>query len=185
MRTYVPYMPAARRLILALGVLLAAAPVCGQELVTLVQTCDAGRPSVTSRFENDTAGTTVVDRKTGLRWMRCALGQRWDGAACAGVPFTSTWAEGFDHATDLNRRGGHAGHADWRVPTLDELASLVEPHCYDPAIDLASFPSSPITGFWTVTPHVSGNHAMLVHFKYGGIYMGNKNQVWALRLVRD
>ncbi len=174
-----------RRLILAMGAVLAAAPVSGQELLTLIQVCDAGRPvPPAGRFEIDAAGT-VVDRKTGLHWMRCALGQQWNNTDCTGTPLTSPWAGTFDLATGLNRRGGHAGHADWRVPTLDELASLVEPHCYDPALDLGPFPSSPITGFWTATPHASPNHAMLVHFKYGGNYMGNKNQTWALRLVRD
>lgn len=168
--------------LVALGALLAAAPVCGQERITLTQTCD--RPAAAARFETDAAGT-VVDRTTGLRWMRCALGQQWNGADCTGVPLASRWAGGFDQAIALNRRGGYAGHADWRLPTLVELESLVERRCHDPAIDLGRFPSSPVTGFWSSTPHASPNHAMLVHFKYGGSYMGNKDQYWALRLVRD
>lgn len=170
--------------LVVLGALLAAAPVCGQERVTLTQTCAGDRPAADTRFEADTAGT-VVDRQTGLRWMRCALGQHWNGTDCTGVPLASGWAEGFDHATGLNRRGGYAGHTDWRVPTLSELESLVERRCHDPALDRGRFPSSPVTGFWSATPHTSPNHAMLVHFKYGGSYMGNRDQYWALRLVRD
>lgn len=173
-----------RRLTAALGALLAGVPAWAQERVTLTQVCAPPPAAAPVRFRSDAAGT-VTDLKSGLTWMRCALGQQWNGTDCSGVPLKPSWAGAFDRATELNRRGGYGGHTDWRLPALDELASLVEPRCYDPALDLASFPSSPITGFWSATPHASGNHAMLVHFKYGGSYMGNRDQTWALRLVRD
>lgn len=177
-------MRAPRRLIAVLGALLATLPAWAQERVTLVQVCTPAATAVPVRFRADAAGT-VSDLKTGLTWMRCALGQQWNGTDCTGVPLKSSWAGGFDRASELNRGGGYGGHTDWRLPALDELAALVEPRCYDPALDLTSFPSGPITGFWSATPHASGNHAMLVHFKYGGRYMGNRDQTWALRLVRD
>jgi hypothetical protein len=150
------------------------------------QTCDpaltASTPS--ARFTTPDAGA-VMDRRTGLTWMRCAVGQRWDGAGCTGVPLASSWSGAFDQALALNKGGGFGGHADWRVPALDELASLVEHRCYDPALNLELFPAAPITGFWSADPHPSPDHAMMIHFKYGGQYMGNKDQAWALRLVRD
>ena len=150
------------------------------------QICDPKRPASTPSARFTTLDTGVVtDRGTGLTWMRCAVGQRWNGAGCTGVPLTSSWPGAFDHALALNKAGGYGGHADWRVPALDELASLVEQRCYDPALNLELFPAAPITGFWSADPHQSPDHAMMIHFKYGGQYMGNKDQAWALRLVRD
>jgi hypothetical protein len=177
-------MTALRRLMITLGMLLAASLACGQDRTA--QTCDPARPASTpsARFKTDAEGT-VTDRQTGLTWMRCAVGQRWNGTDCAGVPLTTSWAGAFDAASALNSRGGYGGHEDWRVPTLDELALLVEQRCYDPALNLELFPSSPVTGFWTASPHASRDHAMLIHFKYGGQYMGNRSQDWALRLVRN
>jgi len=177
-------MPPHRRLILTLGLLLAISPAGGQERIW--QTCDPALTAGTAaaRYKPGATGT-VADRQTGLTWMRCAMGQQWNGADCTGVPRTYVWAATFDAASALNAGGGYGGHADWRVPALDELASLVELRCHDPALNLEPFPSSPITGFWSATPHASHDHAMLVHFKYGGQYMGNRNQDWALRLVRN
>lgn len=178
-------MPVPRRLCITLTMLLSGSLAGGQGIVARTQTCDPALPASTpsARFTPGAAGT-VTDRQTGLTWMRCAVGQRWNGADCAGIPATSPWAGALDAADALNRGGGYAGHADWRLPTLEELAALVEQRCYDPAINLEVFPSSPVTGFWSASPHASVHHAMLVHFKYGGSYMGNKNQDWALRLVR-
>jgi hypothetical protein len=179
-------MLAKQRLLIALPMLLTGSFACGQEWIALTQTCDpeiqASAPS--ARFRQNAAGT-ATDRQTGKTWMRCTLGQKWTGAVCSGSPLKISWAGAFDAVDEFNRRGGYGDHADWRLPTLMELASLVEHRCHDPAINLEIFPATPVTGFWSASPHASPDHAMLIHFKYGGQYMGNKSQDWALRLVRD
>lgn len=179
-------MNAKWRFSVALTVLLMGSAVFGQERLVLAQNCDPALPASTpsTRFKPGEAGI-VADRQTGLSWMRCALGQDWNGADCTGTPAKYPWAGALDAVDKFNRQGGYGGHADWRLPTLKELESIVEHQCYDPACNLEIFPATPITGFWTTSPHASHNHAMLIHFKYGKEYMGNKNQDWALRLVRD
>jgi hypothetical protein len=69
------------------------------------------------------AGNEVYDRKTELTWQRCDFGQSWDEANgwCRGVKRHAT-AEGFAEAT-------RADAAGWRVPTIDELSSLLEIAC--------------------------------------------------------
>jgi len=56
----------------------------------------------------------VEDIRTKLQWQRCSLGQTWNGATCAG--------EARKYTLDEAQRIAPAG---WRLPTKDELASLV------------------------------------------------------------
>jgi hypothetical protein len=67
-------------------------------------------------FENqfkDNGDGTVSDRATGLMWQK--------GGSSEGL----TWAGAKAHAEKTNRER-YAGHSDWRVPTIEELASLME-----------------------------------------------------------
>lgn len=83
-------------------------------------------------------GALVYDRKADLTWARCSLGQRWDGrrGTCLGEAARLT----FDEAKALEGRG-------WRVPTLDELSSIVRPGSV-PAIDTKAFPGTPPLYYW-------------------------------------
>ncbi len=72
----------------------------------------------------------VQDKRTGLEWMRCNIGQEWDIRAntCANSKRTSNeygWQKAQDIAQKLNEVGGYAGRTDWRVPSISELQSLV------------------------------------------------------------
>ena len=67
-------------------------------------------------FENafvDNRDGTVTDQATGLMWQK------------GGFPDGMTWLEAKAFVEQLNKEGW-AGHADWRLPTIEELASLVE-----------------------------------------------------------
>ncbi|SEH04843.1 Uncharacterised protein [Candidatus Venteria ishoeyi] len=62
---------------------------------------------------------TAVDTKTGLMWMRCVVGQRWDGATCQGEAKSMKWDEAKQQTASF------AEYQDWRIPTIQELRSLV------------------------------------------------------------
>jgi hypothetical protein len=83
-------------------------------------------------------GDRVYDRKTDLTWQRCSLGQTWQAAAgrCQGAPLRLGFAEALQRQAD-----------GWRVPTLDELQSIVRPGAR-PAIDAQAFPDTPPLYFW-------------------------------------
>lgn len=70
----------------------------------------------------DNGNGTITDSKTNLTWMRCSLGQQWTGSTCAGVAMEMNWNDALRTAMSF----GYAGHSDWRVPTVDELDTLVQ-----------------------------------------------------------
>jgi TPR repeat protein/serine/threonine protein kinase len=134
----------------------------------------------------------VEDTRTKLQWQRCSQGQTWNGATCAGEATKYTWYE--------TQRIAPAG---WRLPTKDELASLVycssgEPAywktssetCHGayskPTIWSAVFANTPESWFWSSSPYASFVHgAWSVYFGSGYIYDGGyKDYTRHVRLVR-
>lgn len=147
------------------------------------QTCNyASIPATApaSRFTDNGDGT-VTDKTTGLQWQRCSQGQAWSSGTCAGTATAHTWQA----ALQLAEAASYAGKSDWRLPNTKELASIVEQACYDPAIDLAVFPGTPSSYFWSSSPSANyADFAWSVTFAYG--YDGNnyKSDVSQVRLVR-
>jgi hypothetical protein len=122
-------------------------------------------------FENK---GVVVDRTTGLMWKR----------AIEEGEFTFDGAQ--QHAAAVNAGGGFAGHDDWRVPTIDELKSIVDPDRKDPAIHPEAFPGTRSRWFWTSTPYEPDPaYAWLVDFGNGITFAYNKTNTFQVRLVRS
>ena len=124
-------------------------------------------------------GDTVYDKKTDLTWQRCSVGQKWkDGIGCAGIVQTMT----FDQA---QRQGGSI----WRVPTKDELPTLIDHTRVDnhqkPTIDEVAFPDMDESklGYWTSTPY-DASVGWGVVFDDGVVHGGNRSGTGAVRLVR-
>ncbi|TAN65107.1 MAG: DUF1566 domain-containing protein [Methylobacter sp.] len=131
-----------------------------------------------SRY-NMNADGTVTDNKTGLSWMRCALGQSWDGAACTGSPQIYSWQKALQVAENTD----FANQSDWRLPNKNELQSLVEYGCHHPSINLTAFPNATSHWFLSSSPyaHYSGS-AWIIHFDVGTDANGSNK--YAVRLVR-
>lgn len=126
---------------------------------------------------------TVTHHKTGLMWMRCALGQNWNGADCTGSAYTYSWQDAHQIADDFN----FAGHGDWRLPNIKELGSIVEQACLQPAINRAIFPDKFLYAFWTATPYAGDvRYAWYVYFDTGipGIHFKTVYSLYYVRLVR-
>jgi hypothetical protein len=68
---------------------------------------------------HDNGDGTATDVSTGLTWMRCALGQSWDGSKGVGEPYSLAYEEA------LSIRHTFAGSDDWRLPSIGELNSIV------------------------------------------------------------
>lgn len=151
----------------------------------------------------------VKDPKTGLMWMRCSMGQKWDGTTCQGSAARYSW----DKAMEVTEGFEFAGHKDWRVPTHEELKSLVNcsgglinrldkahSQCdgeYDtPTIFHAAFPETPANWFWSSSPQYEdwfgefpftylGNFSWVVNFSSGLDVPSHRDDGGHLRLVRN
>ena len=140
-------------------------------------------PSMASYYRDNRDGT-VADMRTGLQWMRFSLGQEWKGGHCTGEASKHTWQEAINAAETLNRQGGYAGYQDWRVPTKDELETLLD-SSYLPSIDPVAFPKAPAYWYWSSSTNVdSPYYSWRVNF-YGGRLMAiNRVHSSHVRLVR-
>lgn len=167
-------------LIVALGLVPAAVAVtCGNEHPAV--------PATTPGTDfADNGDGTVTHTRTGLMWMRCSLGQTWDGSACSGTAGVYTWQQALRAAVDLNAGGGYADHVDWRLPNKNELESIVEERCWSPAINAAVFPGTPANSwYWSSTPDAgNAGYAWNVYFGEGNVYTDGKGYSDHARLVR-
>ena len=91
---------------------------------------------------------TATHLPTGLMWMRCALGQDWNGETCIGAAMDMDWPQALQTAKDHD----FAGYSDWRVPDFKELNSILELACFSPAINLTVFPNTPASNL-TIVPN--------------------------------
>ncbi len=139
--------------------------------------CDASQPNSKPSGQYVIAGATVYDKKADLTWQRCSIGQSWRrGAGCVGVVRTMTWDEAMRTAT-----------GDWRVPTIDELRTLVSESCKSPAINEEAFPDMSSDAFWYWSSTNNGSlAAWYVDFGVGisGIGFNGRPYTDAVRLVR-
>lgn len=155
-------------------------------------------------------GSMFWDKATGLVWMRCSLGQKWDGQTCTGQTSTFKFDAAPFEVVRLNAGGGFGGYADWKVPTIRELLSLrycsagegsgridlkdgkaaLVKECNGgssrSAVDAFVMPTT--TGhFWSSSPYASGSYfAWFVYFGNGGVYghANNRNNALQVRSVR-
>jgi serine/threonine protein kinase len=144
-------------------------------------------------------GAIIEDTTTGLQWMRCSQGQHWNGVTCEGEASTLTWEDAMRQPRGVSL----AGQTDWRVPTKDELVTLVycstgQPKTWNDtgsvcegdyqrtAIDQFAFPKTPDSRFWSSSPYANyPSIAWYVSFSYGNVLNLNKSYQIYVRLVRD
>ncbi|CAK8711599.1 hypothetical protein GCAAIG_00895 [Candidatus Electronema halotolerans] len=139
---------------------------------------------------------TVTDTKTGLIWKRCSEGL--SGVNCEkGELKYYTWNEAVKHFKNVE----YADHTDWRMPTIDELKTLVycskgvnkeSGWCNDgseePTINQQAFPNTKASVVWSGSPYVFNSHldgAVSVSFGNGVSFIDDRSSNSAVRLVRD
>jgi hypothetical protein len=140
-------------------------------------------------FDNDFVDSgygTITDNATGLMWQK------------TGSSRTRTWARAQEYVKGLNKYE-FAGYSDWRLPTIEELASLVEREKFngvhiDPVFDSKQKTCWSADYNQTSTIRVSGYEGWIVKFDEGTItqtiwslatYHGYERTSWYIRAVRS
>lgn len=139
-----------------------------------------------SRFTINGDGT-VTDNNSGLMWMRCSLGQTWDGSSCVGSASSHSWEKA------LSRAESHsfAGHDDWNLPNIKQLSSILEYACFFPVINETIFPNLPASYYWSSSPYANdayvnaSYHAWLIWFYNGAVTINGKSLGAHVLLVRE
>ncbi len=148
------------------------------------QTCPAGLALIqptTDYDQTQNGGATVTHLKTGLTWMRCSVGQTWNGSTCQGTATTLNWAAALLNAKNETNFGG-----GWRLPNISELRSIIETGCDIPAINITVFPATPVDRYWSSTTYAgSPASAWYAGFALGGGDVDLKSSAQLTRLVRD
>jgi len=117
------------------------------------------------------SGEVVTDTKLGLMWQ--------DNSAAKSTK--KKWKSAKSYCKNLSL----GGYSDWRLPSYDELLTIVDYERYDPAI-MPSFRNDSTSGYyWSSSVYVSNTkNAWYVYFKLGRTYYGSlANEVY-VRCVR-
>ncbi|MBK1640888.1 hypothetical protein CKO12_03145 [Chromatium okenii] len=155
----------------------------GNDGALIFKDCTIGSSAINGRYR-DLGDGTVLDKETDLQWMRCALGQTWAGETCNGEAKEYNWDAAHAAANELNQRGGYAGHSDWRLPSIDELKTLIV-EGQKPTIDQQAFPNTPSSWFWSGSPYANySGFAWYVNFDYGHASSDDRYDDYHVRLVR-
>jgi len=92
-------------------------------------------------------GHLVRDVRNNIVWLRCSVGQRWDNdtGKCIGKVVKLNQEEIIDAIEQANNQLG----GTWRLPTREELETLVCEDCGPPKIREKYFPTIESEAYWT------------------------------------
>ena len=126
--------------------------------------------------ENDfeDRGDVIQDRATGIMWQK------------SGSYGTLTYQKALEYVQVMNR-DGFAGYSDWRLPTIPELVSLLEPEKSDKNLYLNSLFDNKQWGGWSsdTRNESAGGGAWVVHFNSGNVSWNYPNLDDYVRVCRS
>ncbi len=123
-----------------------------------------GHSKINHRYEEKSmdGDKVVIDHAAGLMWHQSGSSDymRWNNAG--------NWIR------SLNYRK-YAGYQDWRLPTLEEAVSLLEPHRKDNNLYIDTVFNEEQWGIWTCDTYGSRG-AWSVYFSLGNVRWNVKNR---------
>jgi hypothetical protein len=117
------------------------------------------------RYVETDSKLEVMDNATGLVWQKAVT--EW-----------LTHKRALEHARTVAESTG----VDWRLPSIEELSSLIDHGRSNPA---STFPQMPVLAFWSSSLFVDeAIFVWNVSFRYGVVDYNNGGYYLAVRLVR-
>jgi hypothetical protein len=128
-------------------------------------TVDPGAPNAMSYTDNGDG--TITDNVTGLVWQK--------------TPPSGTYTCGGGSAQTYCATLTLAGYSDWRLPSILELVSIVDPGRSDPSINTNYFPGTPAADFCSSTLYSGGGNAWSLQFRAGSVETVDQSNVRCVR----
>ncbi len=127
---------------------------------------------------HDNADGTVTDKITGLMWQQDSS------------PFYTRWEDAKKYIERINYEE-FAGYADWRIPTIEEIASLIKKERANKDLYIDPIFTDKMW-FWSIdtvdkkeNPLISEDLIWTANFHYGSVYWLDKKQGQDVKAVRS
>ena len=122
----------------------------------------------------------VLDRANGLIWTADNLQTKQDDE-------DDSEQHNFEAAEFAINKCAIAGFTDWRLPTIDELSTLIDRTRFKPATNIEFFPSTRTDYYWSNTPDASApeDYAWIVSFNGGLVSFYSRASTACVRAVRS
>ena len=125
----------------------------------------------------------IVDLERKIEWLRCSVGQRWDGSKCSGNIVNLS----LDIVPEAIKLANEQLGGKWRLPSKTELISIVCKECPSPKINKEIFPNTDNAPYWTGDKSIyNSKFYVSVNFHTGFSFNRfSPIKELAVRLVRD
>ena len=125
----------------------------------------------------------IVDLERQIEWLRCSVGQRWNGSECSGN-IVNLSLDMVPKALEIANEQLGGG---WRLPSKAELKSIVCKECPSPKINKEIFPNTDNAPYWTGDQSIfNSKFYVSVNFHTGFSFNRfSPIKELAVRLVRD
>ena len=125
----------------------------------------------------------VIDLEHKIEWLRCSVGQRWDGNKCSGKIVNLSLDLVPEAINIANQQLG----GNWRLPSKAELTSIVCKSCPSPKINKKIFPNTDNAPYWTSDRSIFNSKFYVSVNFHTGFSFNRFSPIkdLAVRLVRD
>ena len=125
----------------------------------------------------------VVDLERQIEWLRCSVGQRWDGKKCMGNIVNLS----LDIVPEAIKIANEQLGGQWRLPSKAELTSIICKACPSPKINKDIFPNTDNAPYWTGDQSIFNSRFYVSVNFHTGFSFNRFSPIkeLAVRLVRD
>ena len=125
----------------------------------------------------------VIDLEHQIEWLRCSVGQRWDGSKCSGKIVNLS----LDLVPEAINIANEQLGGNWRLPSKAELTSIVCKSCPSPKINAKIFPNTDNAPYWTSNRSIFNSKFYVSVNFHTGFSFNRFSPIkdLAVRLVRD